>query len=53
MEVLLGPIDTYGSSEVNIALIADQTEAWYVKMYNGHQNAAVKLPCGKVTKKEI
>ena len=44
VEVLLGLIDTYGSSEVNIAFIADQTEAWYVEMYNGHQYAAVKLP---------
>ena len=48
VEVLLGLIDTYGSSEVNIALIADQTEAWYVEMYNGHQYAAVKLPADKV-----
>lgn len=44
VEVLLSLIDTYGSSEVNIALIADQKEAWYIEMYNGHQYAAVKLP---------
>ena len=48
VEVLLSLIDTYGSSEVNIALIADQKEAWYVEMYNGHQYAAVKLPNDKV-----
>ncbi len=48
VEVLLSLIDTYGSSEVNIALIADRTEAWYVEMYNGHQYAAVKLPADKV-----
>ncbi len=48
VEVLLSLIDTYGSSEVNIALIADQKEAWYVEMYNGHQYAAVKLPDDKV-----
>ena len=48
VEVLLSLIDTYGSSEVNIALIADQNEAWYVEMYNGHQYAAVKLPDDKV-----
>ncbi len=48
VEVLLSLIDTYGSSEVNIALIADQEEAWYVEMYNGHQYAAVKLPDDKV-----
>ena len=29
-ETLLSLIDRYGSSEVNIALIADQTETWYV-----------------------
>ncbi len=44
VEVLCDLIDRYGSSEVNIALIADQTEAWYVEMYSGHQYAAVKLP---------
>ena len=44
LEVLMGLIDTYGSSEVNIAFIADQKEVWYVEMYNGHQYAAVKLP---------
>lgn len=48
METLLGLIDTYGSSEVNIALIADQSETWYVEMYNGHQYAAVKLPSDRV-----
>ena len=45
---LLSLIDRYGSSEVNIALIADQKEAWYVEMYNGHQFAAVRLPDDKV-----
>ncbi len=44
VDVLCGLIDAYGSSEVNIALIADQQEAWYVEMYTGHQYAAVKLP---------
>ncbi len=48
VETLLGLIDAYGSSEVNIAMIADQSEAWYVEMYNGHQYAAVKLPTDAV-----
>lgn len=48
VEVLCGLIDNYGSSEVNIAMIADQKEAWYVEMYNGHQYAAVKLPADAV-----
>ena len=45
---LCGLIDRYGSSEVNIALISDQHEAWYVEMYGGHQYAAVKLPADAV-----
>lgn len=48
VNVLTNLIDEYGSSEVNIALIADQNEAWYVEMYNGHQYAAVKLPSDMV-----
>ena len=48
VEVLLGLIDRFGSSEVNIALIADQKETWYVEMYNGHQYAAVRLPADRV-----
>ena len=49
VDVLLGTIDKYGSAESNIALIADQKEAWYVEMYTGHQYAAVKLPSDKVS----
>ncbi len=48
VSVLTSLIDRYGSSEVNIALIADQQEAWYVEMYSGHQYAAVRLPDDKV-----
>ena len=49
VETLLSLIDAYGSSEVNIALIADQKETWYVEMYTGHQYAAVKLPDDQVS----
>lgn len=49
VEVLLKLIDTYGSSESNIALIADQTEAWYVEIYTGHEYVAVKLPDNMVS----
>ena len=49
VQVLAGLIDTYGSSECNVALIADQTETWYVEMYTGHQYAAVLLPTDKVS----
>ncbi len=49
VEVLLGIIDKYGSSESNIAFIADQKEIWYVEMYTGHQYVAVKLPSDKVS----
>ena len=48
VNVLLGTMDKYGSSECNIAIIANQTEAWYVEMYTGYQYAAVKLPTDKV-----
>ena len=49
VKVLLSLVDRYGSSECNIALIADKKEAWYVEMYTGHQYAAVKLPADKVS----
>ena len=49
VENLCGIIDKYGSSESNIAIIADQNEVWYVEMYTGHQYAAVKLPKDKVS----
>ena len=48
VKVLCSLLDKYGSSEINIALIADQNEAWYVDMYTGHQYAAIKLPSDKV-----
>ena len=50
VDVLLGIIDEYGSSESNIAIIADQNEVWYVEMYTGHQYAAVKMPSDKAGK---
>ena len=49
VEVLCGIIDKYGSSESNVAIIADQNEIWYVEIYTGHQYAAVKLPTDKVS----
>ena len=48
IKLLASIMDTYGSSEVNIAFIADQQEAWYMEMYTGHQYAAVRLPRDKV-----
>lgn len=41
-------IEKYGSAENNIIMIADQKEAWYMEIYNGHQWAAVKMPEDKV-----
>ena len=49
VEKLAQILDKYGSSECNIAFIADQKEAWYVEMYTGHQYAAVLLPRDKVS----
>ena len=37
-------METYGSSESNTFMIADQTEAWYLESYSGHQWVAVKMP---------
>ncbi|WP_288859561.1 C69 family dipeptidase [uncultured Flavonifractor sp.] len=44
VENLLELVDTYGSAEGNIVLIADQSEAWIVEIYGGHQYAAMKMP---------
>ncbi|MBP5739724.1 MAG: C69 family dipeptidase, partial [Spirochaetia bacterium] len=49
VKVLASIIDEYGSSECNIALIADQKEVWYMEMYTGYQYAVVKLPEDKVS----
>lgn len=46
---LAGLLDQYGSSETNIAMIADQTEAWYMEIYTGHQYAAVRLADDEVS----
>lgn len=48
VEVLCGLIDKFGSSEINVATIADRDEVWCVEMYSGHQYAAVKLPSDMV-----
>lgn len=45
---LLAAIDAYGSAEGNIVMIADQTEAWIVELYGGHQYAAMKMPADMV-----
>lgn len=37
-------IDTQGSAEPNIFMVADQEECWYMEIYTGHQYAAVRLP---------
>lgn len=37
-------MEQYGSSESNTFMIADQTEAWYLESYSGHQWCAVKMP---------
>lgn len=44
VENLLELVDTYGSAEGNIVMIADQEEAWIVEIYGGHQYAAMKMP---------
>ena len=44
VDVLLGYVDRYGSEEGNTVMITDQTEAWIVEIYGGHQYCAMKMP---------
>ena len=44
IEIIAQIIDEYGSGEGNIIMTADETEAWYMEIYTGHQYAAIKLP---------
>ena len=48
VENLLKIVDEHGSAEGNVVLIADQSEAWIVEIYGGHQYAAMKLPADSV-----
>lgn len=48
VEVLCGAVDTYGSAEGNIILIADQHEAWILEIYGGKHYVAMKLPDDQV-----
>ena len=44
IELLAKICDEKGSLESNIIMVADQSEAWYMEIYTGHQYAAVKMP---------
>ena len=44
IEIVAEIVDKYGSGEGNIIMTADETEAWYMEIYTGHQYAAIKLP---------
>lgn len=48
VDTLAAVVDTYGSAEGNIILVADQSEAWIMEFYGGKQYAAMKLPEDKV-----
>ena len=48
VEVLCGAVDTYGSAEGNVILIADQNEAWILEIYGGKHYVAMKLPDDQV-----
>lgn len=48
VETLAAAVDAYGSAEGNIILVADQSEAWIMEFYGGHQYAAMKLPDDQV-----
>lgn len=46
---LLGDlVETYGSAEGNVIMLADQKEAWVFEVYSGHLWAAKKMPTDKV-----
>lgn len=44
MAYLAKVIDTVGSGESNMVMVADPNEAWYMEIYTGHQYAALRLP---------
>lgn len=44
IEIIADIVDKYGSGEGNIIMTADETEAWYMEIYTGHQYAAIKMP---------
>ncbi|MBN7773280.1 C69 family dipeptidase [Clostridium aminobutyricum] len=48
VDLLAETIETYGSEEGNVILLADQKEAWIFEVYSGHLWAAQKMPADKV-----
>lgn len=49
MKYLANIVDSKGSAEANIVLAIDQSEAWLMEIYSGHQYCAIKLPDDKAT----
>ncbi|QZY55921.1 C69 family dipeptidase [Crassaminicella profunda] len=48
VKLLANLVETYGSEEGNIVMLADQKEAWVFEVYSGHLWAAKKMPTDKV-----
>jgi len=48
VKLLANIIETSGSEEGNVILLADQEEAWIFEVYSGHLWAAQKMPTDKV-----
>ena len=48
VDVLCKAVDTCGSAEGNVILIADQHEAWILEIYGGKHYVAMKLPDDQV-----
>ncbi|WP_053955256.1 C69 family dipeptidase [Inediibacterium massiliense] len=48
VKLLAQMVETYGSEEGNIVMLADQKEAWVFEVYSGHLWAAQKMPTDKV-----
>ena len=48
VDLIAAVMEKVGGREGNIVMVADQSEAWYVETYSGHQWAAVRMPEDKV-----
>lgn len=48
VKLLADLVESYGSAEGNVIMLADQKEAWVFEVYSGHLWAAKKMPADKV-----
>ncbi|MCQ2796075.1 MAG: C69 family dipeptidase [Bacilli bacterium] len=48
IQIIANIIDKQGACDCNAIMTVDQSEAWYMEIYSGHQYAAVKMPDNKI-----